>query len=235
MSEPLLRFREVSKVYSSQQQALQNVSFRLTAGEMVFLTGHSGAGKSTILRLSSGIEQPTSGSIEFNGRDITRLARKERPYLRRQTGLIFQDHRLLMQYSAFDNVALPLRVCGESEMKIRKRVMAALDQVGLHDRAEQIAGTLSGGEQQRVGIARAIVVRPRVLLADEPTGNLDPELSMDILRLFAELNDYGTAVMIATHDLGLIARMRYRNLTLRQGRLLNPSYDDLPERDTYGA
>ncbi len=215
----MIRFDKVSKVYSGGHQALQKVSFHLRKGEMAFLTGHSGAGKSTLLKLISVMERPTDGRVFFHGDDVSHIQRSQIPYVRRQIGMIFQDHRLLMDRTVFDNVALPLVIDGYSHADINKRVAAALDKVGLLGKERYQPRMLSGGEQQRVGIARAIVNKPPLLLADEPTGNLDPQLSMDIMRLFEEFNRFGVSVLIATHDLGLIARMRYRTLTLKAGRM----------------
>ncbi|WP_372870110.1 cell division ATP-binding protein FtsE [Shewanella sp.] len=216
----MIRFEQVSKVYSGGQKALSDVNFHLRRGEMAFLTGHSGAGKSTLLKLITVIERASAGKVYINGHDIADISRHHVPYLRREIGMIFQNHHLLMDRSVFDNVALPLVIEGFSHGEIKKRVAAALDMVGLYGKERHNPIMLSGGEQQRVGIARAIVNKPALLLADEPTGNLDPKLSMDILRLFETFNDAGTTVLIATHDLGLIARMKYRTLTLRQGRML---------------
>ncbi|AIX52124.1 cell division ATP-binding protein FtsE [Pantoea eucrina] len=215
----MIRFEEVSKAYLGGRQALQGVDFHLRPGEMSFLTGHSGAGKSTLLKLICGIERPSAGQIWFSGYDISRLRHSEVPFLRRQIGMIFQDHHLLMDRSVYDNVAIPLIISGASGEDIRRRVSAALDKVGLLDKAKSYPIQLSGGEQQRVGIARAVVNKPAVLLADEPTGNLDNALSEDILRLFEEFNRVGVTVLMATHDLGLIARRNYRVMTLNQGRL----------------
>ena len=215
----MIRFEEVSKAYRGGRQALQGVDFHLRQGEMAFLTGHSGAGKSTLLKLSCGIERASTGKIWFSGHDITRLKNSEIPFLRRQIGMIFQDHHLLMDRSVYDNVAIPLIIAGASEEDIRRRVSAALDKVGLLDKAKSYPIQLSGGEQQRVGIARAVVNKPAVLLADEPTGNLDNNLSEDILRLFEEFNRVGVTVLVATHDLSLIARRQYPVLELENGRL----------------
>ncbi len=175
----MIRFEQVSKAYLGGRQALQGVNFHLQSGEMAFLTGHSGAGKSTLLKLICGIERPSAGKILFGGHDISRLKSREVPFLRRQIGMIFQDHHLLMDRTVFDNVAIPLIIAGASGDDIRRRVSAALDKVGLLDKAKNLPIQLSGGEQQRVGIARAVVNKPAVLLADEPTGNLDEALSED--------------------------------------------------------
>jgi cell division transport system ATP-binding protein len=215
----MIRFEHVSKAYLGGRQALQSVNFHLRPAEMAFLTGHSGAGKSTLLKLICGIERPSAGHIFFDGHDISRLKNGEVPFLRRQIGMIFQDHHLLMDRTIYDNVAMPLIISGASSEDIRRRVSAALDKVGLLDKARNFPIQLSGGEQQRVGIARAVVNKPVVLLADEPTGNLDDALSEDILRLFEEFNRVGVTVLMATHDVGLIARRSYRIMSLNQGRM----------------
>jgi cell division transport system ATP-binding protein len=217
----MIKFEQVSKTYPGGFQALNNVSFHLEPGEMAFLTGHSGAGKSTLLKLISMMERPTAGRVMINGHDLKRINSRQIPYARRDIGMIFQDHRLLMDKTVFDNVALPLLIEGYSMQEARKRVHAALEKVGLGDKVRHYPMMLSGGEQQRVGIARAVVNKPPLLLADEPTGNLDPKLSMEIIRLFEDFNRVGVSVLIATHDLGLIARLRYRTLTLRDGRMIN--------------
>ncbi|MBA6231270.1 MULTISPECIES: cell division ATP-binding protein FtsE [unclassified Colwellia] len=216
----MIRFNNVSKTYPGGFLALKNVSFELSSGEMAFLTGHSGAGKSTLLKLMSLMEKPTNGKIQINGSEISNIKYKDIPYARRKIGMIFQNHNLLMDRTIFDNVALPLVIEGYSHKETRKRVEAALDKVHLSDKLRCFPNMLSGGEQQRVGIARALVNKPLILLADEPTGNLDPKLSLDIIRLFEEFNDFGVTVLIATHDLGLIARMKYRTLTLKQGSMI---------------
>ncbi|RUO50361.1 cell division ATP-binding protein FtsE [Pseudidiomarina aquimaris] len=224
----MIQFEQVSKVYPGGFQALKNVSFSLAAGEMAFLTGHSGAGKSTVLKLISLMERPTTGRVLINGHDLKRIKRKQIAYARRDIGMIFQDHRLLMDRTVFDNVALPLLIEGYSMSEARKRVQAALDKVGLADKIRHYPMMLSGGEQQRVGIARAVVNKPPLLLADEPTGNLDPKLSAEIIKLFEEFNRVGVSVLIATHDLSLIARMRYRTLTLKDGRMIDDGLAEEP-------
>ncbi|ARP36946.1 cell division ATP-binding protein FtsE [Vibrio sp. 10N.222.54.F12] len=216
----MIKFQQVSKAYRGGRQALQKVDFHLKRGEMAFLGGHSGAGKSTLLKLICAIERPTDGRVWFNDHDITRIPAKDIPFLRRNIGIVFQDHRLLMDRSIFDNVALPMRIESISENEIKRRVSAALDKTGLLDKARCLPSQLSGGEQQRVGIARAVVNRPTLLLADEPTGNLDPELSSRVLRLFEEFNRAGVTIMLATHDIGLVnTRPQYRHLELNQGFL----------------
>ncbi|MFA0404895.1 cell division ATP-binding protein FtsE [Vibrio sp. 10N.222.52.C12] len=216
----MIKFQQVSKAYRGGRQALQKVDFHLKRGEMAFLGGHSGAGKSTLLKLICAIERPTDGRVWFNDHDITRIPAKDIPFLRRNIGIVFQDHRLLMDRSIFDNVALPMRIESISENEIKRRVSAALDKTGLLDKARCLPSQLSGGEQQRVGIARAVVNRPTLLLADEPTGNLDPELSNRVLRLFEEFNRSGVTIILATHDVGLVnTRPQYRHLELNQGFL----------------
>lgn len=222
----MINFQQVSKTYPGGHRALEKVSFHVKPAELVFLTGHSGAGKSTLLKLVSLMERPSAGQVFINGVDLNALKSRQIPYARRDIGIIFQSHRLLERYTVFDNVALPLIIEGTHHRQITKRVHAALDKVNLLDKVKCHPSTLSGGEQQRVGIARAIVNSPPILLADEPTGNLDPELSMEILRLFEEFNKHGATVLIATHDLGLVSRMKYRSLTLKDGRM---SQDPLVE------
>lgn len=222
----MIRFNNVSKTYPGGFLALKHVSFNIAAGEMAFLTGHSGAGKSTLLKLMSMMEKPSTGSIEINGTELASIKYQQVPFVRRGIGMIFQNHNLLMDRTVFDNVALPLIIEGYSHKEVRKRVEVALDKVHLSSKLKCFPYMLSGGEQQRVGIARAIVNKPPILLADEPTGNLDPKLSLDIIRLFEEFNDMGVSVLIATHDLGLIARMKYRTLTLKQGHMITDGVVD---------
>lgn len=227
----MLEFDQVSKSYPGGFVALDRVSFKLEKGEMAFLTGHSGAGKSTLLKLISLIERPSVGRVLINEVDLSRIRRQHIPYVRRDIGIIFQNHRLLMNHTVFDNVALPLVIEGFSGKDMIKRVHAALDKVGLLDKVRCLPQTLSGGEQQRVGIARAVVNKPPLLLADEPTGNLDPDLSKDIMRVFEAFNQVGVSVLVATHDLGLVARMKYRTLTLKHGKMINDGllqYQDDP-------
>lgn len=222
----MIRFNQVNKTYPGGFLALKNVSFHLAAGEMAFLTGHSGAGKSTLLKLISLIEKPSSGSILINNKQLANISYRQVPFIRRQIGMIFQNHHLLMDRTVFDNVALPLIIEGYSQKEIRKRVDAALEKVHLSAKQKCYPFMLSGGEQQRVGIARAVVNKPPIILADEPTGNLDPALSLDIIRLFEDFNAVGVSVLIATHDLGLIARMKYRTLTLKDGNMITDGLKD---------
>jgi cell division transport system ATP-binding protein len=215
----MIRFSEVYKRYPNQHEALSGLSFELDKGEMAFLTGHSGAGKSTLLKLIALIERSSHGQVWVNNQNLTRLPKWKVPYYRRKIGLVFQDHNLLHDRTVFDNVALPLIIAGENHREIGRRVRAALDKVGLLSKERSLPIALSGGEQQRVGIARAVVNRPPVLLADEPTGNLDPDLSREIMHLFEQFNQVGVTVFIASHDLELINRMGHRHITLHQGRL----------------
>jgi len=217
----MILFEDVSKIYSGNHAALKQVDFHLKQGEMAFLTGHSGSGKSTLLKLISLMERPTTGRMVLNGNDISNIKGNDIPYLRRHIGMIFQDHRLLMHRTVLENVGLPLLIEGYSRYEIKRRSLAALEKVGLMGKEDCAPIHLSGGEQQRVGIARAIINQPPLLLADEPTGNLDPKLSLEILSLFESLNELGMSVLIATHDLGLIAKMRYRTLTLKDGEMIN--------------
>ena len=217
----MINFEQVTKRYEDGYEALSELSFHVAQGEMAFLTGHSGAGKSTLLKLIMLMERSSRGKVIVSGRDLVDIKRRKIPYYRRNIGLVFQDHQLLFDRSVFDNVALPLIISGAQPREIGRRVRAALDKVGLLSKEKLLPLALSGGEQQRVGIARAVVNKPALLLADEPTGNLDPELSTEIMRLFEQFNRVGVTVMIATHDLSLIARMRHRILTLQQGRLIS--------------
>jgi cell division transport system ATP-binding protein len=215
----VIRFEQVYKRYPGGREALAGVDLQVDAGEMVFLTGRSGAGKSTLLKIIGLLERATLGQVLINGRNTAGIGRRQIPAFRRQIGMVFQDHKLLNDRSVFDNVALPLIITGLPAGDIGKRVRAALDQVGLL-KAERVRPmTLSTGEQQRVGIARAVVSRPPLLIADEPTGNLDPELSLEIMKLFTRFNDVGVTVVIASHDLGLIEHLGHRQISLTDGRL----------------
>ena len=217
----MIQFREVSKRYPNGFEALKGVTFQLDAGEMAFLTGHSGAGKSTLLKMIPLIERPSSGSVTVREHRLERVKRRQIPALRRDIGVIFQDTKLLYDRNVFENVALPLQISGDLQPRdVARRVRAALDKVGLLKREQEMPYALSGGEQQRVGIARAVVNRPNVLIADEPTGNLDPDLSRDIMHLFEQFNQVGVTVLIASHDLELISRLKKRILVLREGRMM---------------
>jgi len=215
----MIRFDNVSKRYPGGHEGLAGVSFHMEAGEMAFLTGHSGAGKSTLLKLIGLLERPTRGQIMVDSRNLGKLPSRKIPYHRRKIGMIFQDHRLLHDRTVFDNVALPLVVAGFSREEIARRVRAALDKVSLLNKEKAYPITLSGGEQQRVGIARAVVSKPPVVVADEPTGNLDPGLSREIMNLFEDFNQVGVTLLIATHDIGLISSMNKRVITLDKGQL----------------
>ncbi|MDD5470358.1 MAG: cell division ATP-binding protein FtsE [Sideroxydans sp.] len=215
----MIRFSQVYKRYPGGHEALQDVSFDIEKGEMVYLTGHSGAGKSTLLKLVAAIERPTSGSVLINGHNIRAIKREAIPALRRNIGLIFQDHKLLFDRNAFDNVLLPLQISGFDHREAAKRVRAALDKVGLLAREKANPIALSGGEQQRLCIARAIVSRPDILLADEPTGNLDAEYSGEILNIFKSFHQVGVTLLISTHDQSVLQRFPARALHLDHGVL----------------
>lgn len=217
----MIVFNDVTKRYPGGHEALKQISFRLPAGEMAFLTGRSGAGKSTLLKLIVVMEKATRGQVVVNDQNLTRLARRKLPYFRRRIGVVFQDHRLLPEHTVFDNVALPLVVSGYNPRDIPRRVRAALDKVGLLGKETMFPLMLSGGEQQRVGIARAVVNRPSILLADEPTGNVDAAMSDDIMDIFQLFNQVGTTVLVATHELRHIERLRKPALCLENGRLVN--------------
>lgn len=217
----MIRFDTVSKRYASGYEALTRVDFEIDRGEMVFLTGHSGAGKSTLMKLIMLMERPTQGQVFVDGRNLNRLSSSQIPYYRRNVGVVFQNHQLLFDRSVFDNVALPLQIAGSTLAETGRRVRAALDKVGLLDKERHNPIVLSGGEQQRVGIARAVVNKPALLLADEPTGNLDPELSAEIMNLFRQFNEVGVTIMIASHDLNLLQRMNKRVLGLNHGQVVH--------------
>ena len=220
-SSTSIRFESVTKRFASGFQALTELSFELAADEMVFVTGHSGAGKSTLLRMIAAIDRPTKGTVYALGQPVSRFSAGSVPAYRRQLGLVFQDHRLLFDRSVYENVALPLVVAGVAHRDIGKRVRAALDKVNLGSKERALPITLSGGEQQRVGIARAAVAKPQIILADEPTGNLDPELSEEIMQLFVEFNRAGTTVLVASHDLHLVRKLEKRVLVLDHGKLID--------------
>ena len=215
----MILLRNVSKRYPNGHEALARVSLSLDRGAMAFLTGHSGAGKSTLLKLIALIERPSRGQILVNGQDLAVLSARQVPYFRRRIGIIFQDHHLLHDRSVFDNVALPLVIQGYRQPEIARRVRAALDKVGLLHKEQAEPVTLTTGEQQRVGIARAVVHKPAILLADEPTGNLDPHLSREIMQLFLRFNQVGTTVLIASHDLDLISSLGKPTVHLHEGQL----------------
>lgn len=216
----MIQFDSVSKRYPGGHEALKNLSFQLPEGEMCFLTGHSGAGKSTLLKLIMLMERATQGQVLYQGSNLARISRRQIPFYRRRIGVVFQNHSLLFDRSVFDNVSMPLLVAGYPYQEIGRRVRAALDKVGLLKKEKLLPIQLSGGEQQRVGIARAVVHKPDLLLADEPTGNLDPALSADIMKLFADFNAVGVTMMIATHDIELVKRMERAEIKLAAGRIV---------------
>jgi cell division transport system ATP-binding protein len=217
----------VTKRFPGGQEALRTLSFSIDRGEMVFVTGHSGAGKSTLLRLIALIERPTSGQVIVDGHNTRRVSRRRIPAYRRQIGMVFQDHKLLYDRSVFDNVALPLVIAGVAHRDAARRVRAALDQVGLLHKEKRSPETLSTGEQQRVGIARAIVSRPKLLIADEPTGTLDPDLSLEVMRIFRRFNEVGVTLLIASHDIALIDQLGCRRIPLENGSLAEETEEDV--------
>ncbi|MBB1488124.1 cell division ATP-binding protein FtsE [Oceanospirillum sediminis] len=217
----MIRFDNVSKRYENGHEALKQVSFTLMPGEMCFLTGHSGAGKSTLLKLIMRMEKATQGLVMVHDRNLSQMADRHVPHLRRNIGVVFQNHQLLFDRSVFDNVALPLVIEGADPSDIARRVRAALDKVGLLNKEKLSPIMLSGGEQQRVGIARAVVTRPPIILADEPTGNLDPKLSAEVMHLFRQFNETGVTILIASHDLDLVYSMGNRVLTLKDGFMIS--------------
>jgi len=216
------------KRFPGGQEALKGLSMTVDRGEMVFLTGHSGAGKSTLLKLIALIERPTSGQVIVDGQNLSRVSRRRIPAYRRQIGMVFQDHKLLYDRPVFDNVALPLVIAGIGHREAARKVRAALDQVGLLHKEKQRPETLSTGEQQRIGIARAIVTRPKLLIADEPTGNLDPDLSLEVMRIFRRFNEVGVTLLIASHDIALIDKLGCRRIALQDGVLASEVEEEDP-------
>ena len=212
----MIEFKAVSKQYPTGQLALYNINLKLQRGEMAFLTGHSGAGKSTLLRLIALLESPSEGNIIIAGEEVHSIKKRKVPGFRRNIGMIFQDHHLLKDRTVFDNIALPLKIEGMRPQDIKRRVRAALDKVNLLKKENEYPMMLSAGEKQRVGIARAVVNKPAIILADEPTGNLDPDLAQDIMHTFKQFNDYGSTVLIASHDHHLIKEMKKRIIVLRK-------------------
>lgn len=223
----MIRLENVTKRFPGGQEALKDLSLHVERGEMTFVTGHSGAGKSTLLRLIALIERPTSGQVIVDGQNTRRVSRRKIPAYRRQIGMVFQDHKLLYDRPVFDNVAMPLVIAGISHRDAARRVRAALDQVGLLLKEKQRPETLSSGEQQRVGIARAIVSRPKLLIADEPTGNLDPDLSLEVMRIFRRFNEVGVTVLIASHDIALIDQLGCRRIPLENGSVQIEDEEDV--------
>lgn len=231
----MIRLEDVTKRFPGGQEALKNLSMSVETGEMVFVTGHSGAGKSTLLRLIALIERPTSGQVIVDGRNTRRVTRRKIPAYRRQIGMVFQDHKLLYDRSVFDNVGLPLVIAGVSRRDAARKVRAALDQVGLLQKEKRNPETLSTGEQQRVGIARAIVSRPKLLIADEPTGNLDPDLSLEVMRIFRRFNEVGVTLLIASHDIALIDQLGCRRIPLENGAVKAEEDDDFIDEYAHEA
>jgi cell division transport system ATP-binding protein len=226
----MIRFDHVYKRYPNGREALSDLSLEIESGEIVFLTGHSGAGKSSLLKLISLIERPSRGQLIVNNLNVNGVSRSKVPAFRRQIGMVFQDHKLLHDRTIFDNVALPLIIAGVGTKEIGKRVRAALDQVGLLGREQSVPLELSTGEQQRVGIARAVVSKPPVLIADEPTGNLDPELSVEVMNIFRRFNEVGVTVLVASHDVYLLEHFPVRRVRLEGGRIV----DNLPAGTSAG-
>ncbi|MHB1541155.1 MAG: cell division ATP-binding protein FtsE [Steroidobacteraceae bacterium] len=224
----MIRLERVSKRYPNGREALTNVSFFVDRGELLFITGRSGAGKSTLLKVIALLERPTRGTVTINGRNIGTLSARYIPAFRRQLGMVFQDHKLLADRPVFDNVALPLVVAGTPFKDIDKRVRAALDQVGLLGKERMLPLELSVGEQQRVGIARAVVGKPPLIVADEPTGNLDPDLALEVMRLFRRFSEVGVTVLVATHDVHIVREFGSREIVLTNGELTGGSADPLP-------
>ena len=217
----MIKFVNVSKRYPDTGDVLRNVSFHLRRGEIAFLTGHSGAGKSTLLRLIAAMERCSRGQILLDGQDLSSAKEYQLPFIRRKMGFIYQDYKLLQDRTVFDNVALPLVIAGFGHHEVVRRVRAALDKVGLSGKEKKYPLALSGGEQQRVGIARAVVNKPPIIIADEPTGNLDPELSEEIMFLFGQFQQVGVSVLIASHDISLITQLNHRVLKLDHGQLVS--------------
>ena len=214
----MIEFKTVSKQYPTGQLALYNVNVQIQRGEMAFLTGHSGAGKSTLLKLIALLDKPSAGEVIVAGQDTKKIKQGKIPAFRRNIGMIFQDHHLLADRTVFENIALPLKIEGMRPQDIKRRVRAALDKVNLLEKENQYPQMLSAGEKQRIGIARAVVNKPAIILADEPTGNLDPDLAADIMQTFKQFNDYGSTVLIASHDHALIKEMKQRIIVLRKVR-----------------
>lgn len=231
----MIRFDHVAKRYASGREALADVSLEVKAGEMVFLTGHSGAGKSTVLKLIALVERPTRGQVLVAGQNLAGIARRGVAWYRRQIGMVFQDHKLLHDRPVWDNVALPLVIAGVPRREMDKRVRASLDQVGLLGREQSFPVELSTGEQQRVGIARAVVAKPPILIADEPTGNLDPDLALEVMRLFRRFNEVGVTCVIASHDVHLVEHFGVRRVALANGRVVDDPHGDAAAAAAAGA
>jgi len=219
----MIRFDQVYKRYANGREALAGVSFNIEPGALTFLTGPSGAGKSSILKLIALIERPSRGGVYVNSQNTAGVKPRGIPQFRRNLGMVFQDHKLLHDRPVADNVALPLVIAGHPRREIDKRVRAALDQVGLLGKEKSLPLELSTGEQQRVGIARAVVAKPALLIADEPTGNLDPELALEVMKLFKRFSEVGVTVVVASHDVHLIDQVGAQRISLREGRVADPT------------
>ncbi len=222
----MIQFTNVFMAYPSGNKALQNINLSIEKGEMVYISGRSGAGKSTLLKLINLIDRHTRGQIIVNGQNLERITRKRIPIFRRNIGFIFQNHRLLDDQTIFDNVALPLIIAGSNHQEVKRRVQAALDKVDLLSKINSYPMELSGGEQQRIGVARAVVNRPAILIADEPTGNLDPMLSWEMMKLFEQFNQVGVTVLIASHELDMIKHMNKKIIILDKGRILDSNNEN---------
>lgn len=221
----MIEFTDVVKSYSVGNQALRGVSMQIEDGEFVFLVGPSGSGKSTILKLITGELKPTSGSVHVNGYSLERIRRREIPHLRRTVGVVFQDFRLIENRTVYDNVAFAMRVVGARNREIRDRVHYVLELVGLNTKSRRLPGELSGGEQQRLAIARALVNNPSTIIADEPTGNLDPERSLEIMTLLREINNLGTTMLVVTHEIALVDQFVSRRIVINDGLIVSDGMD----------
>ena len=222
----MIQFTNVFMAYPGGNKALQNINLSIEKGEMVYISGRSGAGKSTLLKLINLIDRHARGQIIVNGQNLERITRKRIPIFRRNIGFIFQNHRLLDDRTIFDNVALPLIISGSNHQEVKRRVQAALDKVDLLSKINSYPMELSGGEQQRIGVARAVVNRPAILIADEPTGNLDPMLSWEMMKLFEQFNQVGVTVLIASHELDMIKHMNKKIIILNKGRILDSNNEN---------
>lgn len=228
----MIQFNKVIKSYSQGTRALAGVSMQIEDGEFCFLTGPSGSGKSTIIKLITGELKPTSGAVHVNGYSLERIRRREIPYLRRTVGVVFQDYRLIDKMTVYENVAFAMRVVGAKEKEIRERVPYVLELVGLENKTKRHPNEMSGGEQQRLAIARALVNNPSTIIADEPTGNLDPERSLEIMALLQEINNLGTTMLVVTHDQQLVELFGKRTISIDEGKVVSDGYK---EEDDYEA
>lgn len=227
----MLEFMEVSKIYKKQQIAVKSISMKITKGEFVFLVGKSGAGKTTLIKLLLKEINPTSGKIYYSGNDITKIKNRQVPELRRRIGVVFQDFRLLPKMTVYENIAFAMEIVGNPSRNIRREVPTVLSMVGLSNKANNYPDELAGGEQQRVAIARSVINKPEIIIADEPTGNLDPETSHEIMKIFTEINKRGTTLIMATHDKVIVDQMKKRVIELKKGRIIR----DLSEGGYYNG